>query len=439
MTPASLVPCLTACLALLTAGVQAENTPAQSARIKWWTDARFGLFIHWGPVSLRGTEIGWSRGEPVPAREYDELYRRFNPTNFNAREWARTAKEAGMKYLVLTSKHHDGFCLWDTAYTDYNIMHTPFGRDVIKELSAACRHEGIRFCLYHSILDWYHPDYPLDSPGGRGKKPNANMDQYNLYLKNQLAELHRKYGPIGIYWFDGEWEAPWNNERARDLFQHVRQLDPKALINNRVGKGREDMAGTTKTGALAADFDTPEQRVGKFQNDRPWESCITMCEQWAWKPNDKMKSTTQCLRTLIQCAGGDGNLLFNVGPMPDGRIEPRQVERLREMGAWLKQYGVTIYGTRGGPFKPGTWGASTFNGRTLYIHLFDLKGGRLELPPIKGRIVSHKLLTGGTATVAQSPTGISITVPPSNRQVTDTILALKLDVPVNSLAPVEVK
>ena len=189
---------LAAALSLLLGGCnstlpeRSSITPAakdDSARLDWWRQARLGLFVHWGPVSLRGTEFGWSRGAQVPADEYDRLYQRFNPTNFNARQWARIARDAGARYLVITSKQHDGFCIWDSDFTDYDIASTPFRRDVLKELSDACRREGIVFCTYHSICDWRHPDYPLGSPGGKSPKPAPNMDRYNVYLKNQLREL----------------------------------------------------------------------------------------------------------------------------------------------------------------------------------------------------------------------------------------------------------
>ena len=414
---------------------QAAAPPAP-ASLEWWREARFGLFIHWGPVSLKGTEIGWSRGAEVPEAEYDRLFREFNPTRFDARAWAQTAKAAGMKYLVLTSKHHDGFCLWDSRYTDYDIMNTPFGRDVIKELSAACRKEGIVFCTYHSICDWRHPDYPLGSPGGKSQKPSPNMDRYNTYLKNQVAELVHNYGPLGILWFDGEWESPWNPDRALDLYRHCRQLQPSLIVNNRVGKGREDMAGTTARGAFAGDYDTPEQRIGKFQNDRPWESCITICQQWAWKPNDQLKSLKQCLQTLVTCAGGDGNLLLNVGPMPDGRIEPRQVERLQEMGHWLKRYGKSIYATRGGPFRPGAWGVSTHHGKTVYVHVLDWQNqDTVRLPAIEKRIVSASVLTGGKVNCTQSAQGIELRVPVKSRQEIDTVIQLRIEGPASEIAP----
>jgi alpha-L-fucosidase len=415
------------------------SPPVQTAtdpRLDWWRNARFGMFIHWGPVSLKGTEIGWSRGAQVPVDEYDGLYRKFNPTNFNASAWARIAREAGMKYLVLTSKHHDGFCLWDTQCTDYNIMHTPFRRDVIRELSAACRKEGIVFATYYSICDWHHPDYPLGSPGGKSQKPTPNMDRYTQFLKTQLKELITRYGPLGILWFDGEWEAPWTHERGVDLYDYVRRLQPSIIVNNRVGKGRAGMEGTTAAGALAGDYDTPEQQVGKFQTDRPWESCITIANQWAWKPDDPSKSLQQCLQTLISCAGGDGNLLFNVGPMPTGEIEPNQVERLKKMGAWLKRYGSSIYNTRGGPFKPGAWGASTHRSNRIYLHVFTWPENGLTLPPIPRRITSVKVLTGGQAKTEQDSQAIRIALPKENQQEIDTLIQLNLDGPAGGIIPV---
>jgi alpha-L-fucosidase len=408
----------------------------QEANLRWWREARFGLFIHWGPVSLKGTEIGWSRGAQVPTEEYDQLYEQFNPTRFDAEEWVRIAQDAGMKYLVITSKHHDGFCIWDTQFTDYNIMHAPFGRDVLKELSAACKKHDLAFCTYHSICDWHHPDYPLGSPGGKTPKPNPNMDRYNQYLKNQLAELIRNYGPLGILWFDGEWEKPWSQERGINLYQYVRGLQPSIIINNRVGVGRAGMEGSTTAGAFAGDYDTPEQRIGNFQRDRPWESCITICQQWAWKPNDKMKSLDECIQTLVRVAGGDGNLLLNVGPMPDGRIEPRQVDRLREMGQWLRRYGESIYGTRGGPYKTTAWLASTCRDNVVYLHILGQPGEAIVLPALPRRVTDSSLLTGGTVSVRQTKDALEIRVPAQDRRPIDTIVRLELDGLATEVEPV---
>ena len=404
-----------------------------------WRAMRFGLFVHWGPVSIKGTEIGWSRGAQVPIEEYDNLYKQFNPVNFNADEWVAIAKEAGMKYLVITSKHHDGFCLWDSEYTDYDIMSTPFKRDVLKELSEACRRQGIVFCTYHSICDWYHPDYPLGSPGGRTRKPNPNMERYVQYLHNQTAEIIRKYGPLGVMWFDGEWEEPWTHAHGLALYKHIRTLQPDILINNRVDKGRRGMEGNTEGPDFVGDFDTPEQRVGTFNRERPWETCMTICRQWAWKPNDELKSLSQCLQILLRTVGGDGNLLLNVGPMPDGQIEPRQVERLREIGAWLKKYGDGVYGTRGGPFKPGSWGASTCKDNKIYVFIFNWpQQGPLVLPPINQKVLAAVVRTGGDLKIEQTNTQLAVNLPPEQRDPLVTVLELTVEGQAFDIPPVAV-
>jgi alpha-L-fucosidase len=344
-----------------------------------------------------------------------------------------------MKYLVITSKHHDGFSIWDTKLSDYNIMNTPFHRDVLKELAAACRKHAIVFCTYHSILDWYHPDYPLGSPGGKTEKPSPDMDRYVAFLKGQVAELIRNYGPLGIMWFDGEWEKPWNPDLGMNLYKFVRGLQPSIIVSNRVGSARAGMEGTTGSGAFGGDYDTPEQKIGNFQTDRPWESCITICQQWSWKPNDKLKSLKECLQTLVLCAGGDGNLLLNVGPMPDGRIEPRQIDRLKEIGQWMSKYGRSIYGTRGGPFRPGAWGASTHKGNSIFVHVFLCPEDGLVLPPIGKKVVFSKILTGGRVEIKQDAQGIRITVPLEFRRDIDTLIELKLDGPASEIAPVAIR
>ncbi len=397
-----------------------STNAAWAKRLEWWRAARFGMFIHWGPVSLKGTEIGWSRGAQVPVAEYDTLYKLFNPTNFNANEWMTVARDAGMKYVVFTSKHHDGFCMWDTAQTDFNIMHSPFARDVVKELSTAARQKKLAFGTYHSVTDWHHPDFPLTSPGGSVRRATSNLDRYEEYLRAEVAELVTKYGPLLVMWFDVPQE--FNQKRGQGLIDFTRGLQPDILINNRSG--------------ARGDFDTPEQQVGKFQMGRPWETCMTICQQWAWKPNDQMKSLKECIQTLVRCAGGDGNLLFNVGPMPDGRIEPRQVDRLREMGQWLAKYGDTIYGTRGGPWMPSADIASTRSSKTIYLHLLSCKGGTITLPNIPARIARSSLLTGGKVKVEQEADRILVTVQPEDCQPIDTIVRLSLKSPAMEIEPV---
>lgn len=366
---------------LFLTGISAQTFRSVQERLQWWKDARFGLFIHWGPVSIKGTEIGWSRGREIPVEEYDNLYRQFNPVKFNAGEWVKMARDAGMKYIVFTSKHHDGFCNWDTKYTDFNIMNSPFRRDIMKELSEACKKYGIALGFYHSTCDWHHPDFPRTSPGGSVRREVSNLDRYTEYLKNQSVEIIQNYGPLLVMWYDVPQE--FDAVRGQGVIDHIRKIQPDILVNNRTG--------------AKGDFDTPEQRVGNFQTDRPWETCMTIGRQWAWKPNDEVKSLEQCLHNLIRSAGGDGNLLFNVGPKPDGTIEPLQVQRLLEMGKWLRKYGYTIYGTRGGPFKPADWGMSTRKGNTVYLHILKWSGNApvINLPDIGIDIKSVKLATGG--------------------------------------------
>jgi alpha-L-fucosidase len=371
---------ITLCLVCF-AGLKGQPFTTRDANLEWWKDARFGMFIHWGPVSLKGSEISWSRGEEISVEVYDALYKQFNPVNFNALEWVKVAKAAGMKYIVFTSKHHDGFCMWDTKYTGFNIMNSPFKRDVMKELAEACKKEGIALGFYHSTCDWYHPDFPLTSPGGSVKRETSNLDRYTEYLKNQSVEIIKNYGPLIVMWYDVPQQ--FDSIRGQSVINYIRKVQPDILVNNRTG--------------ARGDFDTPEQRIGNFQNTRPWETCMTIGRQWAWKPNDEVKSLEQCLHSLIRSAGGDGNLLFNVGPKPDGTIESLQVERLKEMGQWLSKYGYTIYGTRGGPFKPTDWGVSTRKGSKIYLHILKWSGDspRIILPDFGMQIKNCALARGG--------------------------------------------
>ena len=397
--------------------------PAALAR---WRAMRFGMFIHWGPVSLTGHEIGWSRGRETPIDQYDNLYKKFNPVKFNADEWVALAKAAGMKYIVLTTKHHDGFCLWDTKQTDYNIMHSPFGRDVVKELAEACRRGGIAFGTYHSVCDWHHPDFPRTSPGGKVQRPKSDIAAYRRYLRAQVTELIKNYGPLVVMWFD----VPQEFDRAEgsENVRLCRTLQPDILVNNRAGGG-------------CGDFDTPEQRVGTFQMDRPWESCMTTSahNHWAWGgPEDGVKPLSACLLMLIRSAGGDGNMLLNVGPMPTGQIDPAQADLLRKMGQWLAKYGESIYGTRGGPYKPARHVVSTRQGNTVYLHILAWPEETLKLPALPANIVRSRVLSGARATVRQMDAGIEIAVAGPDRQEVDTIVALELDKPALDIAPIAV-
>lgn len=397
--------------------------------LEQWRDMRFGIFIHWGPVALRGTEIGWSRGNQVPADEYDQLYKDFNPINFDADAWMQLTKSAGMKYLILVTKHHDGFSLWDTDYSDYNIMATPLKRDIVKELSDACKKHDLLFGTYYSILDWYHPDYPIELvKGKRVDKEQADMQEYLPFLKGQVAELVKKYD-TKILWFDGEWEEPWTHEMGMDLYAYCRDLNDDVLINNRVDKGREGMDGVSKGSQFAGDFETPEQRVGTFNTKTPWESCITICQQWAWKPNDKLKSAKECIQLLVQTAGGDGNLLLNISPTADGRIEVRQQNVLRAIGEWMHYYGDTIYGTRGGPIPPQEWGVTTQKENKVFVHVLTPKEKSILLPDYSKTIKSaiyRNVDSREPLETKTTPDGLEIVLPPRPENFTTFTFELEL-------------
>ncbi len=383
-------------------------------------DKRFGMFIHWGPVTLRGTEIGWSRGEQVPEADYDSLYKEFNPVLFNANAWVKSAKDAGMKYLTITAKHHDGFCLWPTKFSDYNIMKTPYKRDIVGELAAACKKQGVTFCIYFTVLDWHDKDYPIHR---MKDTTQGNMRVFVNRMKNQLGELIANYKPA-MLWFDGYWESPWTNEYGREVYDFIKNIDSRILVNNRLGK---DYSSIYAAGAVG-DFLTPEQQIGKLNMNEPWETCMTMGEQWSWKPNDKLKSTRQCIQTLVRTASGNGNLLFNIGPMADGRIEARQVTRLKEMGEWLKSYGESIYATLGGPFVPTETYGSTRKDNKIYVHVFERKENLLILPAIAGMTIEKAyFLNGPPVKFTQNARNITLGLPASLPNLNSNVIVLQTD------------
>jgi len=377
-------------------GVPAESAAERDVRMAWWREARFGLFIHWGLYSIpagewngRTDHAEWIlHTAQIPREQYDALRARFNPVKFNADAWAQLARDAGMKYIVITSKHHDGFCLFDSTYTHHDVMATPFQRDILRELSSACAANGLRIGWYHSIMDWHQPDYLPRRDWEARSAEGADFNRYVAHLRHQVTELLTNYGDVGVMWFDGEWEDTWTHALGRPLYDLCRELQPNVIVNNRVDKGRQGMAGLTAEGDFAGDFGTPEQEIpvsGLPGVD--WESCITMNDHWGFNRADHhWKSSRDLIRMLVDVASKGGNLLLNVGPTAGGEFPPECVERLREIGAWMKVNGESIHGTSASPLPPLPWGRCTtkkLEGGTtrLYLHVFDWpKDGQLIVP-----------------------------------------------------------
>jgi alpha-L-fucosidase len=368
-----------------------ESEREKDKRMSWWREARFGLFIHWGLYAIPAGE--WN-GETrhaewilttaqIPVKEYEKFAPRFDPVKFDPKEWVRMTKDAGMKYIVITSKHHDGFCLFDSEETEYDVMDaTPFKRDIMKELADECRRQGIRICWYHSIMDWHHPDYLPRRDWESRSDEGADFERYVEYMKEQVKELLTNYGDIGVIWFDGEWEYTWTPERGIDLYDYVRAIDPDIIINNRVGKGRAGMAGTYDPETASGDFGTPEQEIPATGLGYDWETCMTMNDHWGYNKNDdNWKSTQDLIQKLVDIASKGGNFLLNVGPTAEGLFPKESIDRLQAMGEWMKVNGKSIYGTTASQFEHLPWGRSTTKGNTLYLHVFDWpEDGKLVVP-----------------------------------------------------------
>jgi alpha-L-fucosidase len=365
-----------------------ESKESYEARMKWWHDARFGMFIHWGVYSVpagkyNGQEVKgigeWIMNTAkIPVKEYEKFAKEFNPVRFDAAEWVRIAKDAGMKYIVITSKHHDGFAMWDSKVSSYDIVdYSPYGKDVLKMLSDECAKQGITLCFYHSIMDWHQPN--ADS---------ANWAKYREnYLKPQLKELLTGYGKPGVLWFDGEWVKEWTEDQGKDLYNFVRNLQPEIIINNRVGKGRQGMQGMNRDASFVGDFGTPEQEILSTSSDMAWESCMTMNDTWGFKTSDTAwKSTETLVRNLVDIVSKGGNFLLNVGPTSEGLIPAASVERLKEMGEWVKVNGEAIYAVkqlRNYKEGDGLRYSLSGDGRTINTFIMNWPGKQLNIKQIK--------------------------------------------------------
>ncbi len=393
-----------------------ESPEERDARMSWWREARFGMFIHWGVYAVPAGEYKGQRvkgiGEwiqahlNIPRDEYEQFAPQFYPEKFDAAEWVGLAKEAGIKYMVITSKHHDGFALFDSMISDWDVVdRTPYGRDLLVQLKEECDRQGIIFCTYYSILDWHHPAQFVDTEAENSRRGHSmnkihpdQKEEYVAYMKGQLKEILDNLD-VGVLWFDGEWPEWWVKEDGIALYNWLRELKPSLIINNRIGAGRQGMAGFDRDEGYAGDFGTPEQEIpdtGVPGVD--WESCMTMNDTWGYKHFDNnWKSTETLVRNLVDIASKGGNYLLNIGPKADGTIPEASIERLKEIGTWMKVNGESIYGTQASPYDKPEWGRYTRKEGKLYVHVFDWPegGGDLWVPVDKESVHIVYLLDGG--------------------------------------------
>jgi alpha-L-fucosidase len=418
-------------------------TKESEERLKWWREARFGMFVHFGLYSISGGG-GWDLWHDRKSlEEYATLTDKFTADKFNAKEWVDAAKSAGMQYLVMVTKHHDGFALFNSKDYPFNSVNSAAKRDFVKEVADAAHAAGLRLGFYYSPLDWQYPGYFF--PDLYRKSAEAMRDKYH----RQVEELMSNYGKVDILWYDGGgpnwlgfgglefggtapgWHArdrskpydgkfSWNDN---EINAKVRQLQPGILINDRT--------------ATPADFETREGegKMGDYNDRIPWEHCVTLAVTWGYQKGRPPMPLEKCIRLLVGTAGRDGNLLLNVGPRPDGQIEPDQLARFREIGDWLKTYGESIYGTRGGPFLPWPAGISTRKGNTIYVHLLDAVGSMLRLPAIPAKVRSVSVIDGPKCNFKQDDKGIEVTMPKGLSPRPDTVVALELDGPASKITP----
>lgn len=412
---------------------------AKEEDLRWFKDAKFGLFLHVGIAAMGMVDISWSRSthklpDPeswnggIPDEVYDGWAREIAFPAFDAKSWARLARESGFRYVVIITKHHDGFHMWDTAYSEYKIINSPFGRDYLRELVDAFRAEGLKIGLYYSQRDWTHPDYepvPVEDAERIATAPYFKMkdgkdwyltgkhQRYQRYMYDTVRELMTDYGKIDVLWWDadrccGMYTAEmWNTGEVEAM---VRQLQPHIIINNR--------------GSLPGDFDTPEGHTGFFQNTRPWECCMPLGPVWAYSP-EPPKSFATILSQLINCTGGSGNYLLSIGCKPDGSIADTDAQRMLEMGQWLSRYGESVYDTAGGIWKPTADYAACCRGNTVYLHI--LKNGdevELSLPLEKNQLVSFACMTEEAVRVRVEEGKLSVGVRGKTAECVDTIIKL---------------
>lgn len=413
-------------------------SPENIENREWFQDNKYGLFIHWGIYSVMagGGDYGiaeWIMNEKeIPITAYEKLATFFNPVEFDANEWVSIAKKAGMRYITITTKHHDGFAMYHSQVSDYNIVdRTPFGRDIIKELKDACDREGIKLFFYYSQLDWHHPDYyPRGRTGGdyTGRPNSGEWRNYIDYMKDQLTELLTNYGEIGGIWFDGQWDKYEENWYLDEIYSHIHSIQPGALIGS-----NHHLDPYPGEDFQMFERDLPgENTMGYSQTNEiselPLEMCETMNGSWGYNIKDRnFKSSDELLRTLIRAAGYGSNFLLNTGPMPNGQLQPENVDTLMVMSNWLNKYGETIYGTRKGPIEPQPWGVTTTKDDLIYLHLLDYDREILTIPHPGNEIESIFLFNGQIPLdYTSNEQEIEIIIPFEYQKPLETILVFNL-------------
>ena len=417
--------------AQVTLGAQAvDSIPAERLTARaWFRDARFGMFIHWGVYSQLAQGEWVMQNREIPVTTYEWLASAFNPVKFDAKEWVSIAKAAGARYITITARHHDGFSMFATEASPYNIRDwTPFKRDPLAELAEECRRQGIKLFFYYSQLDWHHTDYwPRGRTGLKTGRPEAGeWSRYLDFMDAQLTELLTRYGPLGGIWFDGMWDKPDADWRLRQTYSLIHRQQPAALIipNHHLAPLPDEDVQTFEQdlpGANTAGFNTTQ--IGAL----PLETSLTMNDSWGFNITDqKFKSTRALIGYLVRAAGNDANLLLNVGPRPDGTLQPEATQRLRELGAGLARYGSSIYDTRGGPLAPRQWGVTTQRGDTVFVHVLDWQDRSLALPSLGATVLRARMLDGGESVlVAQTANGVTLTLPTGRTDDPDRVIVLE--------------
>ena len=413
-----------------------HETPGEyAARAQWLRDAKVGVFVHWNPSSLIAQEISWSRND-YGTNKYDQLYKQFKGEKFNADEWVKLFYDSGIRYAVIVSKHHDGFSMFDTkvpSCSEHDVMKSPFGRDYVKEMSDACHRDGVKFCLYYSVLDWWNPKY--------SGKAGADLTAYKEEVfKPQMRELLTKYGDVGYIWFDGSWEDSWTHADGREMYGFIRRLQPATLIDNRIEPrhwsytdGVPDVDSMYPGPDGVGDFEAREWQLGNYDTNKAWDKCLQLAPAspyggWSWDGDAmQLRSCNDLVTYLIECIGRDGGLLLGVGPRPDGTIDPTHAARMLEFGDWLKLNGEAVYGTRGGPYLPGDWGVSTRKGDKVFLFIESWKGDTCKLPVLPCGVKSARLLTRGSVVVEKDGGDLVVRVPEAFHRPTATIVELTLD------------